>query len=162
MLQKWLFYLQKIIDISIPLGFMLAQANFALRIVELPPSLVATIHDQNTAWFWAFGSFIAYAMIIVGVILKPPPRTPNEKKKKGFGGAFLWFEFPGLITAGILTSVYPLALWVQNGLFSQAFAVICFILTIAIYFVLRFIRQILLLKLAKNNLAENKVLLTGM
>lgn len=157
-LTNLLFYVQKAIDICIPFGYLLAQLNFVFRLVDFPPSFVAILHDPNITYMWVVGSFVSYLFVIIGVVIKPPPISDQKQlNNRKLGGAYLWFEFPGLISSAVFTAIYPIALWINFGFLGPSFAVICFILTISIYFFFRFLRQIVILMLAKSNIQSSGV-----
>lgn len=144
--QLWLVFCQRCIDTAIPLGCAISQIFLAFRLVPPPPSIVAVLYDPTIVWVWSLLSFIAYVVIIVGTWIRPH----EGKNKNLFGEAYLVFEYPGLIAAAVLTLVYAGALTVKFGLFSSSLVAICFSAAIGFYFLFRWIRLQLLVRIAEN------------
>jgi hypothetical protein len=132
-------YIQKCVDTSIPLGCAIPQALLVFHLAAIPPSIAAVLINPTMVYIWSVLSFIGYSCVVIGSWLKPSLRSRILKGKVA-KHVYLYFLFPGLIASSISTSVYAGALIVANGLFSMSFVAICFILSMGVYFLFRFLR----------------------
>jgi hypothetical protein len=121
--------MRRFVDLSVSLGCAVGIAPSALGAMPLPGSISETMPDPYAMW-WAFVLFIACTAIVVGVLIRR--RLP--------GLAFL-LEYPGTITAAIMTVVYGAALAIRYGIGATWLAT-GFTLAVSLYFTARFLELV--------------------
>jgi hypothetical protein len=121
--------MRRFVDLSVPLGVAVGIAPSAVQALALPASIVESMHGPVAAW-WAFIFLMSCIAIVIGVFLR---RTLPEV-------AFL-LEYPGCITAAVMSVVYGAALSVYYGP-KTTWLAIGFSLAIGLYFLARFLELV--------------------
>ena len=116
--------MRRIVDVSLPVGCLLAILPAATYQQELPVSLESTLGYTVGHW-WAVSLAVSMLLIVAGVCL----RRPNPSL------AYM-LELPACIFAGIITTLYGSAIWLKFG--TASWIAIWFVYAIAIHFLARF------------------------
>jgi hypothetical protein len=116
--------MRRIVDASLPFGCLFAITPAATGAQALPDSLEATLgHFWGQAWALTLG--LSMLAILVGICLRKP--VP---------GLAYMIEWPSLIFAGIITTIYGSAIWLRFG--TPSWIAIWFVYAIGLHFLARF------------------------
>jgi hypothetical protein len=116
--------MRRIVDASVPFGLLIALAPPSILGRPLPASLTLALGDSY-GHAWSLAIWIAMLAIILGIILRKPKPAWSYI-----------LEWPALIFAGLLTTIYGTAIALNTG--TQSWVGIWFVYAIALHFLARF------------------------
>jgi hypothetical protein len=122
-----------IANIAIPLWLCTVMFPGAFGLLALPASLVATFGGFSVLWAQVF--FWSCLLIVVGLFIQI--FKPVSWLISGIP-AYVWFEYPGLITASIMSFAYSAALISVLGI-GSTFVAVGFTLAIGTRFFFRWL-----------------------